>query len=67
MGYARSLFARKMAAAAGSNVDACARLKRAGIAFLTGFSEQSFFTRAFRRRVGETPANYRRQIRLHEA
>lgn len=30
------------------------------IAFLTGFSDQSSFTRAFKRWVGATPANYRR-------
>jgi AraC-like DNA-binding protein len=30
------------------------------IAFLTGFSEQSSFTRAFKRWVGETPATYRK-------
>ncbi len=29
-------------------------------AFLTGFSEQSSFTRAFKRWVGKTPASYRR-------
>lgn len=32
----------------------------AEIAFLTGFSEQSAFTRAFKRWVGRTPANYRK-------
>ena len=32
------------------------------IAFLTGFSEQSAFTRAFKRRSGTTPANYRKNI-----
>jgi len=32
----------------------------AEIAFLTGFSDQSAFTRAFKRWVGETPANYRK-------
>ncbi|WP_171103616.1 AraC family transcriptional regulator [Ruegeria sp. HKCCD7255] len=32
----------------------------AEIAFLTGFSDQSTFTRAFKRWRGETPANYRR-------
>lgn len=32
----------------------------AEIAFLTGFSEQSSFTRAFKRWVGQTPASYRR-------
>lgn len=31
----------------------------AEIAFLTGFSDQSTFTRAFKRWHGETPANYR--------
>lgn len=31
------------------------------IAFLTGFSEQSSFNRAFKRWSGETPANFRRQ------
>lgn len=30
------------------------------IAFLTGFSEQSAFTRAFKRWTGQTPANYRK-------
>lgn len=32
----------------------------AEIAFLTGFSEQSSFTRAFKRWMGTTPASYRR-------
>ncbi len=32
----------------------------AEIAFLTGFAEQSSFTRAFKRWVGTTPANYRK-------
>ena len=32
----------------------------AEIAFLTGFSEQSSFSRAFRRWVGQTPASYRK-------
>ena len=32
----------------------------AEIAFLTGFSDQSTFTRAFKRWYGQTPANYRR-------
>lgn len=32
----------------------------ADVAFLTGFSEQSSFTRAFKRWVGHTPANYRK-------
>lgn len=32
----------------------------AEIAFLTGFSEQSSFTRAFKRWVGRTPAGYRK-------
>ena len=32
----------------------------AEIAFLTGFSEQSAFTRAFKRWVGRTPASYRK-------
>ena len=32
----------------------------AEVAFLTGYSEQSTFTRAFKRRNGRTPANYRR-------
>ena len=32
----------------------------ADVAFLTGFSEQSSFTRAFKRWVGHTPASYRR-------
>lgn len=34
----------------------------AEIAFLTGFSEQSAFTRAFKRWVGTTPASYRRDM-----
>ena len=34
----------------------------AEIAFLTGFSEQSAFTRAFKRWVGTTPATYRKDI-----
>ena len=32
----------------------------AEVAFLTGYSEQSTFSRAFKRRSGQTPANYRR-------
>jgi AraC-like DNA-binding protein len=35
------------------------RYSLAEIAFLTGFSEQSSFTRAFKRWMGETPASYR--------
>lgn len=31
----------------------------AEVAFLTGFSEQSSFSRAFKRRVGDTPAQFR--------
>ncbi|MEE4189174.1 MAG: AraC family transcriptional regulator [Roseobacter sp.] len=34
----------------------------AEIAFLTGFSEQSAFTRAFKRWLGQTPANYRKAL-----
>ncbi|MEM9432822.1 MAG: AraC family transcriptional regulator ligand-binding domain-containing protein [Pseudomonadota bacterium] len=34
----------------------------AEIAFLTGFSEQSAFNRAFKRWTGQTPATYRKQI-----
>jgi len=34
----------------------------AEIAFLTGFSEQSAFTRAFKRWVGKTPASYRKEL-----
>ena len=34
----------------------------AEIAFLTGFSEQSAFTRAFKRWVGTTPASYRKNV-----
>ena len=34
----------------------------AEIAFLTGFSEQSAFTRAFKRWVGTTPATYRKSM-----
>lgn len=36
-------------------------LSLAEIAFLTGFSEQSAFTRAFKRWVGRTPASYRKE------
>lgn len=36
----------------------------AEIAFLTGFSEQSTFSRAFKRWVGQTPAQFRRARRL---
>ena len=32
----------------------------AEVAFLTGFSEQSSFTRAFKRWLGTTPASYRK-------
>lgn len=32
------------------------------IAFLTGFFEQSAFTRAFKRWVGTTPATYRKDL-----
>lgn len=35
----------------------------AEVAFLTGFSDQSTFTRAFRRWNGITPAGYRRRVR----
>lgn len=34
----------------------------AEIAFLTGFSEQSAFTRAFKRWMGRTPASYRKAL-----
>ena len=34
----------------------------AEIAFLTGFSEQSTFTRAFKRWVGKAPAQFRQQF-----
>jgi AraC-like DNA-binding protein len=37
----------------------------AEIAFLTGFSEQSAFTRAFKRWVGVTPASYRKEQTGH--
>jgi len=32
------------------------------IAFMTGFSEQSAFTRAFKRWAGQTPRSYRLQV-----
>lgn len=35
----------------------------ADVAFLTGFSEQSSFTRAFKRWMGATPASYRKDSR----
>ncbi|MAK61421.1 MAG: AraC family transcriptional regulator [Ponticaulis sp.] len=35
----------------------------AEIAFLTGFSEQSAFTRAFKRWAGQTPRNYRLEVK----
>jgi AraC-like DNA-binding protein len=37
----------------------------AEIAFLTGFSEQSAFTRAFKRWMGTTPASYRKSLSTH--
>lgn len=37
----------------------------AEVAFLTGFSEQSSFTRAFKRWVGRTPAAYRKETPAH--
>jgi len=39
------------------------RYSLAEIAFLTGFAEQSSFTRAFKRWLGATPASYRRERR----
>lgn len=48
--------------------DAAQRLLReteyslAEIAFLTGFSEQSGFTRAFKRWAGQTPRSYRVEV-----
>ena len=39
------------------------RYSLADIAFLTGFSEQSSFTRAFKRWVGKTPASYRKSCK----
>jgi AraC-like DNA-binding protein len=33
------------------------------IAFLTGYSEQSAFNRAFKRWMGVTPAHYRKSVR----
>lgn len=38
------------------------RYSLAEIAFLTGFSEQSAFNRAFKRWMGQTPATYRKDI-----
>lgn len=40
-----------------------AQYSLADIAFLTGFSEQSSFTRAFKRWFGKTPASYRKSHR----
>lgn len=40
-----------------------AQYSLADVAFLTGFSEQSSFTRAFKRWLGKTPANYRKFYR----
>lgn len=40
-----------------------ARYSLGDIAFLTGFSEQSSFTRAFKRWFGKTPASYRKSFR----
>lgn len=40
------------------------RYSLAEIAFLTGFSEQSAFTRAFKRWMGQTPATYRKRAAL---
>lgn len=37
-----------------------AQYSLADVAFLTGFSEQSSFTRAFKRWLGKTPASYRK-------
>jgi AraC-like DNA-binding protein len=42
---------------------ASADLALTDIAFLLGFSEQSAFTRAFRRWTGETPAQVRKRLR----
>lgn len=39
----------------------------ADISFLTGFSEQSAFTRAFKRWCGQTPRSYRLQAQSREA
>lgn len=35
------------------------------IAFMTGFSEQSAFSRAFKRWTGQTPATYRKGLAIH--
>jgi AraC-like DNA-binding protein len=35
----------------------------AEVAFLTGFAEQSGFTRAFKRWAGQTPRSYRLRVR----
>lgn len=40
-----------------------AQYSLADVAFLTGFSEQSSFTRAFKRWLGKTPANYRKSYK----
>ena len=39
------------------------RYSLAEVAFLTGFSEQSAITRAFKRWSGQTPRSYRLQVR----
>ncbi len=39
-----------------------ARYSLAEVAFLTGFAEQSSFTRAFKRWFGETPGSFRRRV-----
>ncbi len=38
------------------------RYSLSDVAFLTGFSEQSAFTRAFKRWMGQTPASYRKDM-----
>lgn len=70
MGWISIVFVHKVIAAATGGSGAEDPRRRAlfrsvgvdaEIAFLTGFSDQSTFTRAFKRWTGLTPARYRRE------